>query len=150
MFDLLVERYDCVFIYVVTICRFVGDRYWRPQEQLSLILRGTAIGHQPTVELDHMHMQILKHSVAQTSEARHKARLSERFEHFVGSIVTRFDVLSAAALAYLLNLPEAHYRATTLCAQYLRKPQRTYSPSSSLLSRVSCQWRKMSRQVLLD
>ncbi|MCJ1467997.1 hypothetical protein MMC07_006623 [Pseudocyphellaria aurata] len=100
--NLLVEKSDCLFIYIATVCRFIEDPSWRPQERLSLILESDATGTQLTAELDGMYMQILKHSIIRASGKKDISRLSERFRQIIGSIVTSFDVLSPTALAGLL------------------------------------------------
>lgn len=102
--NILVQRSDCLFIYIATACRFIRDPNWRPQERLSLILESNATGHQLTAELDSMYTQILELSLINVSSNKDKYRLSARFRHIVGSIVTLFDVLSITALAGLLNV----------------------------------------------
>ncbi|MCJ1425618.1 hypothetical protein MMC29_003518 [Sticta canariensis] len=103
--NLLVKKSDCLFIYIATVCRFIGDPNWLPPERLSLILESDATGSQLTAELDSMYMQILKQlPVIRIAGKRDKSRLDERFKHIVGSVVTLFDVLSPIALAGLLNI----------------------------------------------
>lgn len=103
--NLLVKRSDCLFIYIATVCRFIGDLKWHPRERLSLIIESDAITPgQFTAKLDGMYMQIVKLSVIGVSDKKDISQLSERFKNIVGSIVTLFDVLSTISLAGLLNI----------------------------------------------
>ena len=60
-FQLLVHKSECLFIYIATVCRFIGDQYRPPQERLPLILQGndTSGGS----KLDYMYIEILKQSI---------------------------------------------------------------------------------------
>jgi NACHT domain len=98
----LVERADGLFIYVATICRFVGDPKWLPEERLPLVLQGDSDGQAPTRKLDEMYFQVLRHSVTGDCDEREKPTLSNRFRQVVGTIVTLFESLSVAALTELL------------------------------------------------
>lgn len=100
----LVKRSGCLFIYIATACRFIGDQSWQPQERLSLILESNDTGTGHTTELDDIYMQILKHPVTRLSGEIDKSRFSLRFRRIVGSIVTLFNVLPNVALANLLNV----------------------------------------------
>lgn len=102
--NLLVQKSDCLFVYIATACRFIEDPRWSPQERLSLILESEGTRHQLTVKLDGMYMQILKLSIIQISDEEDISQLSERFRRIVGSIVTLYDVLSLIALAGLINV----------------------------------------------
>jgi hypothetical protein len=101
---LLVQRSDCLFIYVATACRFINNQEWSPEEQLSLIFKNNATDASPTVKLDNIYTQVLKSSVIKNCKGQEKVRLSKGFKQTVGSIVILFDVLSAAALAELLSI----------------------------------------------
>lgn len=102
--NLLVKRSDCLFIYIATACRFIRDTNWHPQEQLSLILESNATGPEITAELDGMYKQILELSIIRISGDKEKSRLSKRFKHIIGPIVTLFDGLPTNALASLLKV----------------------------------------------
>lgn len=101
---LLVQRSDCLFIYITTVCRFVGDLNWLPEEQLSLILQGDLKSGRPTAKLDEMYIQVLQCSLTKDRCKEEKVELGKRFKHIVGSIVVLFDVLSVSALADLLSI----------------------------------------------
>jgi len=100
---LLVQRSDCLFIYVATVCRFINNHDWRPEGRLSLILHDDAIDVSSIAKLDDMYIQVLKSLVIKDFKGQEKVRLSKRFRQIVGSIVTLFDVLSIIALAELLS-----------------------------------------------
>jgi hypothetical protein len=98
----LADRADGLFIYVVMICRFIGDPKWVPEERLSLVLQGDPSGQSPTQKLDEMYSQALKHFVIGDCDEHETSALSSRFRQIVGSIVTLFESLSVAALTHLL------------------------------------------------
>ncbi|MCJ1464392.1 hypothetical protein MMC07_003005 [Pseudocyphellaria aurata] len=101
--NLLVKKSDCLFIYIATVCRFVGDPHWRPQDRLSIVLESDDASSQHTAELDGMYMQILKLPLNNIPGEQDKSGWSKRFRHIVGSIVTLFDVISTTALAGVLG-----------------------------------------------
>jgi hypothetical protein len=102
---LLIQRADCLFIYAATVCRFIGDPKWLPEERLSVVLQGDAAVQSPIRKLDEMYTQVLKHSVIGNSDEQEKIELCERFRQIVGSIVILFDSLSSTALTRLLSIP---------------------------------------------
>lgn len=105
-FKLLVQKTDCLFIYIATACHFIRDQQWHPNEQLSIVLQDDLteddMGDLPTAKLDRMYTQVLKQSVFNNRPGK-QSRLSKRFEEIVGSIVILFDVLPAQGLAALLS-----------------------------------------------
>ncbi|KAI9772614.1 MAG: hypothetical protein M1839_002427 [Geoglossum umbratile] len=109
---ILTRRADGLFIYAATVCRFIGDPNWSPEDRLRLVLKSrvtpneNTTGQSPTLELDEMYTNVLTHSVIGNCPDRHKVELTERFRQVVGSIVVLFDSLSATALVKLLDMPE--------------------------------------------
>ena len=103
--QLLVKASDRLFIYAATVCRFVGDLKWLPEQRLDLILQNDARGNQPTAKLDEMYTQILRCAIVLDQDEKEKAELSKRFKSIVGTIVLLFDVLSVSTLANLLSIP---------------------------------------------
>lgn len=99
---LLVEKTNCIFIFIATACLFIRDLDWNPDEQLSVILRDDIMEDSPTAKLDSMYTQVLMQSVFKHRQGRQRARLSERFKKIVGSIIVLFDVLPAQELSALL------------------------------------------------
>jgi hypothetical protein len=112
----LVQRTDGLFIYAATVCRFIkGDGQWPPQDLLELVIsscgptgppeRGySAPSNPPTLELDKMYLQILKHSFRKVLDERDRLKLSRIFKQVVGSIAILSEPLSLTALAGLLGL----------------------------------------------
>ena len=98
----IVEKSNCIFIYVSTACLFIRDFNWNPDEQLSVILQDDIMEDSPTAELDNMYTQVLKQSVFKQKEGRQRTRPSARFKYIVGSVVVLFNVLPAQGLAALL------------------------------------------------
>ena len=101
----LVQASDCLFIYAATVCRFVRDPNWLPDQRLHLILQSNAKGSQPTAKLDEMYTQVLRCSITTDQGEVEKAELGKRFRNLVGTIVLLFDVLPAPVLATLLSIP---------------------------------------------
>ena len=106
--ELLCKKACGLFIYASTACRFIGDRSWNPEENLSLILQDDYIGQSPTCDLDDMYTKILMRSIAPGS--RDQQKQSAQFRQIVGSIVVLFDSLPAVSLFRLLGKEEREVR----------------------------------------
>ncbi|KAI4117122.1 MAG: hypothetical protein LQ345_002570 [Seirophora villosa] len=102
----LAQRSNCLFIYAVTVCRYVDNIDWNPKERLSEILDSGHTGRGGTAELDSMYMQVLRSSLSDGRDEEEISRLCDRFKRIVGSIVTLFDELSVSALAELLSVTD--------------------------------------------
>ena len=100
----LVQRADGLFIYAATVCGFVGDEDWNPQERLSEILRGGSAEVGGTVQLDEMYSEVLRCALTKDRREGDAVKLCDRFRNVVGSIVTLSDTISVSALANLLNI----------------------------------------------
>ncbi|KAL8989420.1 MAG: hypothetical protein Q9177_001692 [Variospora cf. flavescens] len=101
----LVQRSNCLFIYAVTVCRYIINPDWDPEERLSEILDSNVADGGDTAELDAMYMQVLSSALLEGRGEEEISRLCDRFKQVVGSIITLFDELSASALAELLCRP---------------------------------------------
>ena len=101
----LVQRADGLFIYAATVCGFVKDENWNPQERLSEILQGGSAEVGGTVQLDEMYSEVLRCALTKGRREGEVIKLCDRFKQIVGSIVTLSDILSVWALAKLMNLP---------------------------------------------
>ncbi|KAL8646494.1 MAG: hypothetical protein Q9210_006113 [Variospora velana] len=101
----LAQRSNCLFIYAVTVCRYVNNTDWDPEERLSEILHNGHASGGDTAELDAMYMQVLSSALLNGRGEEEISRLCDRFQQVVGSIVTLFDEFSASALAELLSRP---------------------------------------------
>ncbi|MCJ1346290.1 hypothetical protein MMC31_004505, partial [Peltigera leucophlebia] len=100
----LVEKSDCIFIFISTACLFIRDINWQPDDQLSVILQDDMMEDSPTAKLDSMYTQVLTQSVFKQKQEMQRARLSARFKQVIGSIVVLFNVLPAQELATLLSV----------------------------------------------
>ena len=111
--ELLCKKACGLFIYASTACRFIGDRSWDPEENLSIVLRDDYVGQSPTGDLDDMYTKILMRSI--TPGSRDEQRQIAQFRKIVGSIVVLFDSLPAVALCRLLDIPEEVVRLRLHC-----------------------------------
>jgi hypothetical protein len=103
-FTFLIQKADVLFIYAATVCRFIGDQRWLPEDRLSILLQDHTTGRAEG-NLDRMYGKILNHSVVGDCEGQEKNMLCGRFRQIVGSIVILFDTLSASTLSQLLLVP---------------------------------------------
>ncbi|KAL8868393.1 MAG: hypothetical protein Q9174_005022, partial [Haloplaca sp. 1 TL-2023] len=102
--QILVQRSDCLFIYAKTVCRYVGDLNWNPEERLIEVLQGNSTGMQATAGLDAMYTQVLKKALVHGKHEVEIHALCDRFKHVVGTIVTVFDELGVSAISRLLSM----------------------------------------------
>ena len=107
----VVRASDGLFIYAATVCRFIADPKWLPDERLGLVLRGNDAGGYATAKLDNMYIQVLLSGIASNS-SEELAEYSKRFKYLVGSIVVLSNVLHVSALASLLSLSVKEVNAT--------------------------------------
>ena len=106
--ELLCKKACGLFIYASTACRFIGDRSWDPEENLSLILQDDYVGQSPTGDLDDMYTKVLMRSI--TPGSRDQQKQSAQFRQIVGSIVVLFDSLPVGSLCRLLGIQEKDAR----------------------------------------
>jgi len=102
----LVEKAAGLFIYAATICRFIQDDNYTPEEQLSVILEEDhdTPSQSPTKHLDDMYTKLLQHSVVGNQTVRVDDHLAVRFREIVGSIIIMFDIMATKEIAKLLHL----------------------------------------------
>ena len=131
---LLVERSGSLFIYAATVCRFIQDPKWLPQERLDLVLQGNDGPKWPTQRLDEMYVQILRTSVIGDCNEEEKGELAQRFRGTVGSIVVLFNSLSAVVLAELSPPALSKTISTTLnpLKSVLNVPKDRHAPIQPL------------------
>ena len=91
-----------LFIVAATVCRFVGDPNFIPEERLKLILHFQKIGQLEQVE--RIYLPVLTQLPATLSNASDKKRLYQEFRVIVGSMVILAEPLSVPSLAVLLNI----------------------------------------------
>jgi len=90
-----------LFIFAATICRFLGDPNWDPQEQLDILLKYST--RSQASKLDQTYLPVLDRLLIGCDDAD-TATLLEEFRTVVGSIVILEEPLAANSLANLLNL----------------------------------------------
>jgi hypothetical protein len=140
--DLLVRRAGGLFIYAATVYRFIkSNDQWSPLDLLAVFVPVDSItdspipelsgrpNKSPTLELDKMYLQILKHPLRKVDDERDMAQLTMTFRQIVGSIVILSETLSATTLASLLATQK---KAVDLRLRYLRSildvPEDAMSP----------------------
>lgn len=99
----LVEKAGGLFTWAATACRFINEGKRVANTRLSLILEGGDSNRNPEKELDNIYTRILLNSISGDYSEEEKAELFELFRKIIGAIVILFDLLSADALARLLN-----------------------------------------------
>ena len=90
-----------LFIFAATMCRFLGDKRWDPQEQLAAVLEYQATSQ--ASQLDRTYYPILEKLLLNLTSSQ-KERLILEFQQVVGSIVLLADPLSMDSLASLLRV----------------------------------------------
>lgn len=98
----LVDMAVPLFIVAATVCRFVGDCNFTPEERLEEILRFQKMGQLD--QLEQTYLPVLKQLPATLSNTSDKERIYQEFQMIVGSIVTLAEPLSVTSLAALLNI----------------------------------------------
>lgn len=101
--EILVETSGGLFIYAATVCRFIEDPNWLPDERLDIVLQGNDAQPYSTPGLDRMYTQVLRSSVFGDCDEREQQALGQRFRDVVGQIVILFDSLSVIDLARLFS-----------------------------------------------
>ncbi|KAK6352023.1 hypothetical protein TWF718_005172 [Orbilia javanica] len=115
----LVDMAVPLFIYAATLCRFIGDEYWDPQERIDLVLKyetGRDHGNQSqgstdqrpswhTSQLRKTYLPILDQLVV-NRDAHETEMLISEFQQIVGAIVNFASPLSISSLANLLSVSE--------------------------------------------
>jgi hypothetical protein len=99
----LVKMAVPLFIFAATICRFVGDRDWLPEERLAAILQDEAATS--TSDIERTYLPVLSQLIV--SKNKHDSeQLLKEFQNIVGVIILLATPLSVTALAGLTGIPE--------------------------------------------
>ncbi len=93
-----------LFIFVATVCHFVGDFQWDPKEQLATIMEYQTASQ--ASQLDGTYLPVLDKLLRGLAGAQ-KDRLLQEFRDVISSIVILTDLLSVVSLASLLSLPKS-------------------------------------------
>ena len=91
------------FIFAATICRFIGDDRWDPNEQLATIKKYQTSSQ--ASQLDKTYLPVLDKLLLGLSISQQE-RLALEFRMVIGSIVVLADPLSTISLAGLLDIPK--------------------------------------------
>lgn len=91
-----------LFIVAATVCRYVGDSNFNPEERLKEILKFRGMGQ--LEQMEQIYLPVVSQLPATLSESRDKEKLYQDFRKIVGSIITLAEPLSATSLAILLDM----------------------------------------------
>jgi Heterokaryon incompatibility protein (HET)/NACHT domain len=92
-----------LFIFAATVCRFIGDERWDPEEQLTTVLEYQA--NSQASQLDRTYCPILDKLLLGLTTSQ-KERLIQEFHEVVGPIVLLAEPLSIKSLVSLLRIPK--------------------------------------------
>jgi WD40 repeat protein len=101
--QILVQTASPSFISAATICRFIGDARWDPQEQLEVILKHST--RNQASKFDQTYRPVLDRLFAGCNDAE-SATLLNDFLRIVGSIIILEEPLSSETIAKLLTIPQ--------------------------------------------
>ncbi|CAI7586026.1 unnamed protein product [Penicillium glandicola] len=109
----LVEMSVPLFIVAATVCRFIGDQAWDPEERLNKVLEYRTISLNS--KLSTTYLPVLDQLLA-NRDVTEIDELASGFQEVVGAIILLFQPLSVTVLGRLLNLSEAtiHVRLKSL------------------------------------
>ncbi|RYP17625.1 hypothetical protein DL765_004407 [Monosporascus sp. GIB2] len=99
----LVRMATPLFIFAATVCRFIGDRRWNPDERLATVLKYQTATEVP--KLDRTYLPILDQLFIDLADSE-REKLAQGFRKVIGSIVVLAEPLSTGSLASLLGIPK--------------------------------------------
>ena len=109
----LVQKAGGLFIFAMTVCRFIGYKFDHPPDRLILVLEGDNENGTSMGQLDSMYATLLRYAVTSSDgEPGGEELLSRRFRRIIGSIVVLRDTLTTAALTELLCAKEWEVKQT--------------------------------------
>jgi len=94
-----------LFIIAATICRFVQDRNFDPQDQLQAILQSRRIGQ--FSDLSQTYLPILERITSSSINKASQHLIYQEFRLIVGALIIITKPLSRCGLAVILQLPQA-------------------------------------------
>jgi NACHT domain len=100
---ILVDMAIPLFIFAATVCRYVGDVRWDPQQRLRTVLEYQTASQ--ASNLDRTYFPILDSLLIGLSNEESKT-IIEEFQYVVGSIILLITPLSTVSLARLLDISE--------------------------------------------
>ncbi|KAF3102925.1 hypothetical protein TWF706_005051 [Orbilia oligospora] len=99
----LVKMATPLFIYTATICRFVGDEHWNPNERVKMISEYELKWQ--VSRLDKTYLPILEQLLASQHETERGAFVQE-FKDIMGTIINLQDPLSVRTLSQLIQVSD--------------------------------------------
>ncbi|KAK5797619.1 hypothetical protein VI817_003910 [Penicillium citrinum] len=99
----LVQMALPLFIFAATLCRFIGDEYWLPEERLTAVLQNDATTS--TSDMDRTYLPVLNQLLAAKNKKEFEQLLQE-FQNIIGTIVLLDTPLSVVSLSQLTGIPE--------------------------------------------
>ncbi|KAJ5275561.1 hypothetical protein N7505_004106 [Penicillium chrysogenum] len=98
----LVQITQPLFIFAATLCRFIGDEDWLPEERLTAVLQDKAM--KSPVHMDRTYLPVLNQLHATKNKEEFELLLKE-FQNIIGVIVLLAAPLSVVTLAQLTGIP---------------------------------------------
>jgi WD40 repeat protein len=132
--DAVVNLTDVLFVFAVTVVRFVSTPKHSPQARLDILLaRRDSKSAMPYYFLDQLYLQVLQSNVFSDRQGDTE-ELCERFRNTVGVIVAAQQPLSVAVYTILLHsdFADVQYTVNSLSALLLNEnsePVRIFHPS---------------------
>ena len=110
----LVKKADGLFVFASTMCKYIANEHWSPQELLQVILSPPAAAlsekelatppSQPTLELDQMYTQVLERPFRKLPIQADTHSLLKTLRLVLGAIAIAAEPLSINAIAALLSI----------------------------------------------
>ncbi|KAE8310825.1 hypothetical protein BDV41DRAFT_566272 [Aspergillus transmontanensis] len=100
-----------LFIAAATMCRFIADRRWNPEQRLALVLGSGSTKNAPKSyisKLEHTYLPVFEqilHSGDDDDDEDEKEQLVQEYRVIVGTIIILANPLGLTSLAKLLNMP---------------------------------------------
>jgi NACHT domain len=101
---ILAEIANPLFIFAATVCRFIEDEQWHPQDQLDKVLKYQTASQ--ASKLHRTYLPVLERLLDNQDDLEKKI-IVEEFQQIIGSIILLSDPLSISSLASLLNFPHS-------------------------------------------
>ncbi|KAJ5159574.1 WD domain protein [Penicillium canariense] len=101
----LIQMAVPLFIFATTICRFIADHNWDPEERLNKVLEYQNLSL--SSKLDGTYLPILDQLLIDVDGMTEKQELISDFQRIIGAIILLFEPLSLEALAKMLDIPES-------------------------------------------
>ncbi|KAK6336933.1 hypothetical protein TWF718_009722 [Orbilia javanica] len=103
----LIEMATPLFIYAATLCRFIGDENWDPNDRMKRVFEYQ--NSWQTSKLEKTYLPILDQLIAD-QDADEREELCTQFQQIVGTIINLASPLSITSIARLLSVPETKIR----------------------------------------